>query len=82
MCKRVYIPATHHKDKRIRAAIASNVALVVSYLRREVLDDVGGLDADMDDALYCCDEVARVLEPAVWVVEDAVDSEFAFYRIF
>ena len=25
----------------------------------------------MDDAFYRCDEVAGVLEPAVWVVEDA-----------
>ncbi len=25
----------------------------------------------MDDALYCCDEVAGVLEPTVWVVDDA-----------
>ena len=24
----------------------------------------------MDDALYRCDEVARVIEPAVWIVDD------------
>ena len=30
----------------------------------------------MDDAFYRCDEVAGVLEPAVWVVEDAAVRVF------
>ena len=48
-----------------------NEPLLSSYLSREGVDDAGGLDADMDDALYCDDDVTRISEPAVWVVDDA-----------
>ena len=52
-----------------RVSQITNSALV-SYLRGEVFDDFCGFDADIDNALYGCDEVSGVLEPAVWVVYD------------
>ena len=49
----------------------SGAEIILSNLNREGVNDAGGLDAEVDDARNCCDEVARVSEPTVWVVDDA-----------
>ncbi len=38
---------------------------VRSYLSGEVVNDVGGLDADVDDARNCRNDVSRISKPAV-----------------
>ena len=50
----------------------SGAEIIPSNLDREGVNDTGGLDADMDDALYCGDEVARVFKLAVCIVENDV----------
>ena len=39
--------------------------LPIRNFSRQVVNDAGGLDADMDDAFNCGDEVARISEPTV-----------------
>ena len=43
----------------------SGAEIILSNLDREGVNDAGGLDADMNDAFYCCDEVAWISEPTV-----------------
>ena len=66
-----FTPKSNYRAKNIEAQLTVvSFSLDGSHLRREALNDFSRFDTYIDNTFYSGDEVAWVLEPAIWVVRN------------